>query len=134
MLQDDIKKKLSDVAAELKEKHKDLTPILEEISALIRSAIDDNFAQGGRWDGSGTDLFSGGSHRWKPLAESTEKAYSKLGYALRPTLYRSGTLLNSIEVNPFGTHSIAISSNLEYARIHQFGNEKRGSRLDRLLL
>lgn len=125
MIAQDISHSINSVTAQLKQKYSNLTPILMQISAIIHSAIDDNFDQGGRWDGYGTSILSGGNQRWTPLAKSTEKRYSKLGYDLKPTLRRSGILQSSIEVRPYGKNSIMISSNLEYAAAHQFGNKRR---------
>ena len=126
MIQQDITQSINTVVAQLKGKYSNLTPVLEHIAALVQSAIDDNFDQNGRWDGSGTDIFSGGEQRWTELAKSTEKRYSKLGYELKPTLRRSGILQSSIEVRPYGKSSVMISSNLEYAAVHQFGSSKNG--------
>lgn len=126
MIQQDITRHINTVVGKLKTRYSNLTPILEQIAALIQSAIDDNFDQRGRWDGTGTDIFSGGDQRWEPLAESTEKKYSKLGYELVPTLRRTGILQSSIEVRPYGKSSILISSNLEYAAVHQFGFKNSG--------
>jgi phage virion morphogenesis protein len=111
--------------------NKDLTPALEVVAALIRSYIDQNFMQHGRWDGIGTDLFSGGTQHWKPLAPYTKKIYSKLGYDLEPTLMRTKNLYNSIEVRPKGNNSIVISVGADYASDHQFGaliHTKKGTR------
>lgn len=125
MIQQNILQSVNSIAAQLKAKYSDLTPILEQISAIIQSAIDDNFDQRGRWDGVGTSLLSGGNMRWTPLAQSTKKRYAKLGYELQPTLRRTGILQSSIETRPYGKGSIIISSNLEYAAAHQFGIKRK---------
>lgn len=99
----------------------DIRPILAKIAALINKSILKNFAEGGRWDGKGTDLFSGGSYKWKPLARSTIKNYRKKGYDLVPTLNRRGDLRRTISVVTAGRNSILISANSEYAAIHNYG-------------
>jgi phage gpG-like protein len=99
----------------------DLTPVLKVIAGIIDRAIDRNFLKGGQWDGSGTDLFSGGEQHWTPLAKSTMERYGKLKYDLRPTLYRKKKLWSTIEVNAAPPYSIRIAANSPYARIHQYG-------------
>lgn len=96
--------------------------LLTKISAFISTIIDSNFAQGGRWDGSGFGLFSGGSQKWTPLAKNTVKAYQRLGYDTKPTLYRTGRLKAGIDIQPQGKNSIVLSNNVEYASRHQFGD------------
>lgn len=96
--------------------------IMPTIAALISSAIDKNFDLGGRWDGKGTDFFSGGNQRWTNRARSTINNYSKSKRGVRQTLKRSGTLYRQIEVLPFG-NKIQISVNSPYAAIHQYGGE-----------
>jgi phage virion morphogenesis protein len=98
-----------------------LRPILPAIAELIESDIKDNFDAGGRWSGSGEiTLTSGGTTKWKPLAASTLKNKAKRGY--RKILISTGELRNSIEVRPQG-NSIVISSNKQYAAIHNFGGQ-----------
>ena len=106
---------------QLEDEQKDLSPILEKVSALVANDIDKNFKAHGRWDGSGYDLFSGGDFRWKPLAASTKKQYGKIGYELEPTLLRTKYLRSSIEVFPLPPHSISISANATYAQTLQEG-------------
>lgn len=119
----DISSQINKLVAELQERYGNMRPILSQVAAMIESAIDDNFDQGGRWDGSGTGLLSGGNQRWTPLSKATKANYRKLGYTLEPTLRRSGILRSSIEARPYGKSSIMISSNHEYAAIHQFGGQ-----------
>lgn len=114
-----IKRQLQSVVSQLKST--DLSPVLTKSSALFRVAIDKNFASRGRWDGVGTDIFSGGSSRWKPLANSTKSKYKKKGYELIATLRRTNALKSTIEVRPYGKSSVVISANSPYAEIHQFG-------------
>jgi phage gpG-like protein len=125
MISQNIQAHLQSSVAQLKAKYSNMTSILTHIAAMVESAIMDNFAQGGRWDGSGTDIMAGGSQKWKPLAESTKKGYRKLGYELVPTLHRSGILEASIDVRPYGKSSILVSSNLEYAAVHNFGSKDK---------
>lgn len=99
---------------------KNLNSIMPKVAGLVRAAIDKNFIARGRWDGSGTGLFSGGTQKWKPLASSTKQKYTRKGYELTPTLRRNNDLFASIQITTQG-NSIVISSNSRYARIHQEG-------------
>lgn len=124
MVADDIAKQLTSMVGQLKTRYDaKLAPVLDRVCALIESAIDDNFDAHGRWDGneSQINIFSGGSQKWIPLAESTKRDYARFGYELEPTLYRTGTLRNSIEARRYGDTSIVVGSNLEYAAAHNFG-------------
>ena len=107
--------------------NKDLTPFLTILAALIRNYIDLNFAQHGRWDGIGTDLFSGGNQRWKPLASSTQKQYQRKGYLLEPTLYRTGQLYRSIEVN-VENGKIVITVGSQIGEYLQYGTKRMPAR------
>ena len=119
MSTNDINKELKKVVAGLKDY--DLTPVLAKSAAIFRASIDRNFSRGGRWDGVGTTIFSGGSSTWKPLAESTKKAYKKKGYDLTATLRRTNSMRSTIEIRPSGQSTIYITANSPYAQIHQFG-------------
>lgn len=105
----------------LRTKFSDISPVLELIAGIIDRAIDRNFDKRGRWNGSETGLFAGGSNRWTPLAQSTLAGYKQLGYELKPTLLRQKRLKSTIEVSAEPTNSIRISANSPYARIHQEG-------------
>ena len=99
-----------------------ITPALTKISALVKTAINENFASYGRWDGSGSDLFDGGNFRWKPYAKSTKKQRQRKGMqTANVTLIGSNKMKRTIQVNPFGSSSIKITSNSPYAAIHQYG-------------
>lgn len=118
-----MQNKINQIINQYKDNFRNLLPILTYIANYVNIIIDSNFAEQGRWDGKGTDLFSGGSHKWKPLAESTKKSYKKKGYILAPTLLRRHGLRQSIQVSPKGKTGISISANQEYAAIHQFGGQ-----------
>jgi phage gpG-like protein len=99
----------------------------QEVAAVVKAEIDDNFRERGRWDGKTTGFFSTGDRRWVGLAESTKKQYAKKGYKpLEPTLYRSNGLRRSIEVTAMRGKKqiiriVAGGSKFPYAAIHQFG-------------
>lgn len=95
-----------------------------EVAALIQEEIDDNFIGYGRWNGSTTDILSGGTNKWTPLAKSTVARYKAKGITnLNPTLSRSsGGLRDSTQVSARGMR-ILINSNKVYARIHQLGGD-----------
>jgi phage gpG-like protein len=119
-----IKESIDKVVNDLASIYTDLSPILIEVAAVIDAAISDNFAEQGRYDGTGTDIFSGGNKKWDALAESTKKQYRKKGYTLEPTLWRGGSNRLNVAVNIVG-NTIAVGSNLKYAAVHQFGYDKK---------
>lgn len=123
MINEQIISQLNSVFRTLKSHYDDLTPVLEMVSALIDRAISANFNERGRWDGNESDItiFSGGSQKWKALANLTKEKYQRLGWELEPTLNRTKGLMSTIEVRPQGKSSIVISANSPYAAIHQFG-------------
>lgn len=114
---------LQNLLKELSTQYGNIYPILQNLANEIENIIDSNIAAGGRWDGQGTDLFSGGNFRWTPLSNSTIKAYKKKGFSNNPTLYRSGRLRAATEVNLLGKSKIVLSSNSDYSAIHQFGGK-----------
>jgi len=122
--------KIIEISDQVKNLGKDLTPILPALAEIFASSIDTNTLVGGRWDGdvSNIGLFSGGSQKWAPLAESTKKGYLKRGITnLQRTLNRNaGGLQSSIEILPIGKSSIKFgiksgSSPKIYAAIQNFG-------------
>lgn len=115
-----LAQEIDKIVTKLVQNNQKINTILEPVSDLIYNAILSNFSSNGRWDGQGTDLFSGGSYQWRPLSSSTLKNYKRKGYDLRPTLNRSSGLIDSIDVRPQGK-SIIISANKEYAAIHNYG-------------
>lgn len=112
---------LQNLLKELSTQYGNIYPILQNLAYEIENIIDSNIAAGGRWDGQGTDLFSGGNFRWTPLSKSTIKAYMKMGRTGEPTLYRSGRLRQSTAATVLGNSKIVLSSNSDYSAIHQFG-------------
>lgn len=104
-----------------------IAPLLQKISALVAMKIKENFFEGGRTDGStsGITVFSGGNTRWKDVSPKTLAAYqrAKNKYSRVGTLQRSGRLMQSIEVSPFGNAGVQITAGTPYAAAHQFGTE-----------
>ena len=117
-----IEQGIENVIAELSKKVKDISPIIDALATMVLKCIQQNFNEGGRWNGSGTDIFSGGSRPWVPLAKSTIAGYKKKGYALQATLNRKGAggLTGSTVVTGSG-NKVHISNNTAYSRIHQLG-------------
>lgn len=113
----------SEIIKKLGRDFDNLNPLLQKVCSMVLSSIDDNFAAGGRWDGKGTDITSGGSHKWTPLANSTIKSYKRKGWNnLNATLNRSGSgLRSSVTAKVVNGNSVVIGSNKEYAAMHQFG-------------
>lgn len=68
-------------------------------------------------------------HAWAPLAESTERAYKRKGYSLKPTLNRTGGsgLFGSIQTT-IGNDGPIVGSNKEYATYLQFGTRHMSPR------
>lgn len=96
--------------------------IMTGIADIIEISIAKNFDVGGRWDGKTNNigLFSGGTQKWAPLADSTKARYKTLGYSQEATLNRNKNLRASIEV--FARNGkVFISANAPYAAIHQWG-------------
>lgn len=121
---DIIVQELEKYFAELYTRTVNLTPVLPTFAEILASSFDENFLQGGRWDGnsSNTTLFSGGSQRWNGLAASTREHYLDVGYSQNRTLRRTaGGMANTVEVRPQGALSIAISVKKPYAAIQNFG-------------
>lgn len=128
MLTKQVSSGIIEAITELKNRFKDLTPVIGTIAALIESAILENVEAGGRWDGSGSGLLSGGTQKWAPLAESTKKKYKKLGYELTPTLNRGGYLIPTLAVASEGTNRIVVSTDAIYGKFHQFGTKHMPAR------
>ena len=106
---------------DLSEKKKLSKETLFKISAILENSIKKNMVVGGRWSGSGSGLFDGGSRKWDGLAKSTKRQYMLKGIEpLSATLNRNRALMDSIEVNP-RNGQIVFSANRPYAAIHQFG-------------
>lgn len=123
-MKEQIANKISETLNKIESDYKaELAPTLEVIAALVHRAIEENFARRGRWDGSGTDIFSGGNQRWRPLAPTTIEKYMKLGYELNPTLDRGGLLRRSIATYADKKNIAVVISvaNVPYAAVHQFG-------------
>lgn len=115
---------VNSVVADLEKAGADITPLMTSFAETVYNSIQKNRDSGGRWDGNENEItvFSGGSHKWKDLAESTKKQYRKKGWSLVPTLRREGFLEQSISITPNKT-SLSITANADYARIHQLGGD-----------
>lgn len=61
---------------------------------------------------------------WKPWARSTALARSKDGSAARGLLYKSGNLLDSLEVRVIGDTKVSISTTIPYAQFLQNGTNR----------
>ena len=95
----------------------DMSPLFPAIQQIVRSSIIRNFRAGGRFSPEGK--FGGGSQLWEPSKRSLEQS----GQTLRD----KGLLANSITVTVKQIHGqllITASSNLPYARVHQYGINK----------
>ena len=122
----DIISQLNEVFKEIQAKYKDITPIITQIAGLINIKIAQNLDQKGRWDGIGTDIFSGGNQHWRQLSSSYKtrllnRSNKSGSYDTEPTLRRTGMMKSTIEVRPNGKSGIIVTANSPYAAIHQFG-------------
>lgn len=98
-----VKKLLDDLSKRLG----NLRPVMSEIAGIMHDAVEENFEKQGR-------------PRWKPLKPSTIEARKKKGYWPGKILQQSGMLKSSITPR-FDAISARVSTNMEYAAIHQFG-------------
>lgn len=90
------------------------SPILGDIENVIKTSIDRNFSEGGRFGND--NPFGGGSNKW-----IVSKAAEKRG---GQTLLDDGNLVKSVNINisyKSNQISIEVGSNLPYAAIHNFG-------------
>lgn len=87
----------------------DMTPAMRKIAGTLAMVVEDNFEAEGR-------------PRWTP----SQRASSEGGI----TLQQTGRLASSI-VTDYDAASVVIGSNVEYARIHQFGGQAgRGRKVE----
>lgn len=97
-----------------------------EVADIIQEEIEENFRSYGRWNGTTTDILSGGDNRWTPLAKSTLQRYkaNKTGKSdlnTNPTLSRtSAGLRHSTKASAQGMR-VVINSNRRYAAAQNFG-------------
>lgn len=93
-----------------------------EVALLIQEEIDDNFIGYGRWNGSTTDILSGGNTKWTPLAKSTVRQYKAKGITnLNPTLSRSSGGLRDSTIASAQGMRVVINSNKVYAAAQHYG-------------
>lgn len=91
----------------------DFSPLAPRIREIVRTSIDKNFTEQGRY---GNSLFGGGSQKW----EKSLAAKNRSGQTLSDT----GQLAASININVTQSGKslvIEIGSNKSYAPVHQFG-------------
>lgn len=87
----------------------------ETIAEIVRSSIDRNFEEGGRY---GNGKFGGGSNKWIKSARSEDES----GQALSDTGQLLASALAGVKVGTSdGGIVITAGSNKPYAAIHQFG-------------
>jgi len=128
MISNDIINKVNNVLAQLQAKNVNLAPVMTKVATIIANMIDTNFNDGGRWDGEKPiTILSGGSQQWEPLSEGYKSRLVRQGgQDLNATLYRSGELRSSLEVNSTDS-GVVVSANKVYARRHQLGDESGGT-------
>lgn len=105
---------------------RNLLPAWKAISLKMEASIAKNFEQGGRYSRAGEIM--GGSTKWEkatyhPTYKRGSKAKGiKKGDEKGSTLFRSGQLKRSIVAAATGD-AASVSTNMEYASIHNFGGK-----------
>ena len=102
----DVERKL----LELAQKSENLLPLMKNIAGIFASATEENFKNEGRPD------------KWTELSEATKKQRTKQKKWPGQILQVSGQLASSISTQ-YDDESAVISSNLDYAAIHQLGGQ-----------
>ena len=96
---------------------RDLTPAMRQAAGIVRSAVNDNFEEGGR-------------PKWKDLAKTTIKQREKRGDTPIRPLIISGDLKGSISPH-FDATSAVVGTNHPLAAIHNFGGKAgRGRKVE----
>ena len=95
---------------ELAQKSENLRPLMKNIAGIFASATEENFKNEGRPD------------KWTELSEATKKQRTKQKKWPGQILQVSGQLASSISTQ-YDDESAVISSNLDYAAIHQLGGQ-----------
>jgi len=88
---------------------RDLRP---DIAEIVRSSIEENFLQGGRYGRRENGEWTGGNNRWVPSKRARRTGGS--------TLQDQGLLAGSVDVSWNGD-TLVMSSNVRYAAAHQYG-------------
>lgn len=102
----DVERKL----LELAQKSENLRPLMKNIAGIFASATEENFKNEGRPD------------KWTELSEATKKQRTKQKKWPGQILQVSGQLASSISTQ-YDDESAVIGSNLDYAAIHQLGDQ-----------
>ena len=101
----------------------DMSPIMENVAALMRRAVDKNFEVEGR-DKAGHE------HTWKELAPSTQRYRARHKgekYAAHPILEFNGDLKKSLNVD-HGKDWAKVYTGVKYGVYHQLGTKKMPAR------
>jgi phage virion morphogenesis protein len=105
-------RELTRTLSRLGAKMKNLTPLMRQISEIMKDAVEENFEQGGR-------------PRWTPLKPSTIAQRQREGKWPGQILLKSaGGLAASISAG-YDDRKAWVGSNKPYARIHQLGGKTR---------
>lgn len=103
-------KEVEQALLETARRAEDLRPLMKNISGIMADSTEENFKEEGRPD------------KWQELSEKTIKKRKKSGHYPGKILQVEGQLVTSITTQ-YDNNSAVISSNLEYARIHQLGGQ-----------
>ncbi len=105
------------------ERLSNLSPVLEKMGAVAAADVRKNFTEKGRYDSP--DNFLGGTKKWEPHSEATKKIKESKGlkgpYSL---LVESGRLVKSISSEVENANTVAVGTNVEYARRMHYGSKK----------
>jgi phage gpG-like protein len=118
-----ITKEINKILAKFEKKAKKVDKATLALAAdIIEESIQENFAVGGRWSGSGTDLFDGGTRKWEQIKTSTKRQLKSRGVSdYSPLSRRSTTGLAERTFVKAGSNKLEIVSQKKYAVAHQFG-------------
>jgi phage virion morphogenesis protein len=125
-MENELIQQVNKILLQMQKKYQNIKPVMTVVAAMVAKMIGRNFVAQGRWNGnpSNISILSGGSQHWKELSGGYASRVLKKYNTAQPTLYRTGNLKRSIEVNPSPT-GVVVTANTAYARIHQLGGRIR---------
>lgn len=103
-------KELEEALEQLANRASDLTPLMKNITGIIKDSIEEQFDK------------EGVPQKWEELHPLTIKKRLKKGHWVGRILQVKGALVSSI-TSKYDDGSAVVGSNLTYARIHQLGGQ-----------
>lgn len=98
--------------------HLDLRPAMDEIGQTLLLSIEDNVAEGGRFapgeGAAGTpSAWTGGTQKFAPLSESTQKSKARRGRSGGKILHDSGRMMAAMDTKSTSS-TVEITNNVDY--------------------